>query len=389
MSTPEEELLLLCARAHLDGPAAERAHALLEEDVDWNRLVALAERHLVVARLYKHLNDLAFDRVPLIVMDDLRCNFEKNVLRNLGLIGELRRLIRLFKDNGILLIPLRGPVFSQLIYQDVGIRRSEDLDILILKEDFARVQVLLRSAEYEPRIRCNSVQERLLLKCGFERQFESAAFGEAEVDLHWDIMSAAYLRVSIVPDLVNNSSDICLLGENVCILSAEDLLFVSCIHAASHLWLSLDVISDVAEIIYRYPRLNWDLLWEQVQKTKGQRALFVSLLLVCDLFNIPVPEEVLAAAKRDAGARKLAEHARDALFKEPKRRSKFDSVFDRLATKESLRDRVHILFFYVFVPTANDFRLMSLPASLTPFYYFYHPLRVTVEFVVSLLQPRL
>ena len=69
-STREEELLLCCAQAHLEGPTAERAHALLQKDVDWNRLVALAEQHFVVTRMYTHLNDMAFDRVPRIVSDE-------------------------------------------------------------------------------------------------------------------------------------------------------------------------------------------------------------------------------------------------------------------------------------------------------------------------------
>ena len=382
-STPEEELLLWCARAHLEGPAADRVHALLEQDLDWNRVVALAEQHYLVTRLYGNLHEIAPGRVPRAVSNELRLIFDNNLQRNLLLIGQLRRLVRLFEDLDILLIPLKGPVFAQQIYRDVRLRSSGDLDILIRKEDFARVRDLLDSAGYEPRIRCrNDIQEKLHLESSIEFPFVSVDHDDVLIDLHWDVTHTAYLRAPIAPELMKNASVTSLFGENVRTLSTEDLLFVACIHAANHFWQYLDVISDVAEIVRGCHSLNWDRLNELVQKTRCHRALFVSLLLANDLFDAPVPKEVLAIANHNPRARKLADRVEGKLFEEPIRRPKFRRAYDELETKEILRDRMRILLFFAFVPTAKDYGILPLPEVMTALYYVIRPLRLTFEFLL-------
>ena len=381
-STLEEELLLLCARAHLDDAASDRVRSLLHQELDWNHLVTLAKQHFVVNRLYVHLYEMAFERVPQRVIDELRIIADNNLRMSLRLIGELRRLIRLFEDHDLPLISLRGPVFAQQIYRNIGLRTSGDLDLLIRKQDFTRVRNLLCSSGYEPLIRCrNGVQEKIHLKCSIEYQFVSVALDDVVIDLHWDVALMPHLRAPVAPDLMKNASVISLLGENVRTLSTEDLLFIACMHAANHFWESLDVISDVAEIVRGFPSLNWDRLNENVEKTRSHRAFLVSLLLVSDLFDAPVPKEVLDTAKQDRHARKLADHIEGKLFKEPMRRSKFRRAYDDLITKESLRDRARVLLFFAFVPTAKDYGMLPLLEAMTALYHVIRPLRLAAEFV--------
>jgi hypothetical protein len=55
--TPEEELLLCCARTRLEPPTAARVSELLEERVDWHRLLALARQHFVTQLVHAHLGE--------------------------------------------------------------------------------------------------------------------------------------------------------------------------------------------------------------------------------------------------------------------------------------------------------------------------------------------
>ena len=137
----------------------------------------------------------------------------------------------------------------------------------------------------------------------------------------------------------------------------------------------------MAEIVRGFPSLNWDRLRENAQKARSHCALFVSLLLANELFGAPVPKEVLVAAEHDHRARKLADHVEGTLFEEPIRRSKFRRAYDELATKESLGDRMRILLFFAFVPTAKDYGMLPLPEPAFVLYNVIRPLRLAAEFV--------
>ncbi len=65
--------------------------------------------------------------------------------RNLALGGELRKLLRAFRDHGIPCLPLRGFALAERLYADVPPRPMGDIDLLVRKEDLHRVQAMFRN----------------------------------------------------------------------------------------------------------------------------------------------------------------------------------------------------------------------------------------------------
>ena len=65
--------------------------------------------------------------------------------RNLALAGELRKLLRTFREQQISCVPLRGLALAERLYGSVPSRPMGDIDLLVRKEDLHRVQALFRS----------------------------------------------------------------------------------------------------------------------------------------------------------------------------------------------------------------------------------------------------
>jgi len=64
LTSAEAELLAHCARLHVDDVRADRIGALLDRELDWTRMLALAQRNALIPLLYFHLNRIAPGKVP-------------------------------------------------------------------------------------------------------------------------------------------------------------------------------------------------------------------------------------------------------------------------------------------------------------------------------------
>ena len=135
---PEVDFLLSCARVDLLEAQAQHLRQLLMRPLDWNRLVALAARHGLLPLLARHLQTLPADTIPAAVSESLRVHQHAVALRNLGLSGELVRVLRLFAEHGIAALPFKGPTLAQFAYGDPALREFGDLDLLLRPRDVPR-----------------------------------------------------------------------------------------------------------------------------------------------------------------------------------------------------------------------------------------------------------
>src|SRR6476469_7955692 len=110
--------------------------------VDWDYLFQLARRHSIVPLVYFQLDHAL---VPSEVLSKFKQQYIENSARNTVLTAELCRLINLFRDAGIEVIPYKGPVLALFAYGDIALRRFVDLDVIVKKSDVLRARdILLR-----------------------------------------------------------------------------------------------------------------------------------------------------------------------------------------------------------------------------------------------------
>src|SRR5882762_7591329 len=101
----EAEMLVHCARLDVEPSRAAQILSLAGSQLDWTRMLTLAQRNALVPLLYFQLNKLASETAPPERLSELRVRFQNNSALNVLLTGELVSLLQLFERNEIPAIP--------------------------------------------------------------------------------------------------------------------------------------------------------------------------------------------------------------------------------------------------------------------------------------------
>jgi putative nucleotidyltransferase-like protein len=303
-------VLLACARAASSSVDDRRLAALIEADVDFAALLALAERHRMTAFVHAHLSRIAPDRIPHWVMSTLHQSSLMTAARGLMLGAELVELIRLFAAHGIRALPFKGPVLAECLYGNLALRFMRDIDILVAPTDVHRAQALLldRGYQTETKLLPGSIALRLEYQLCVSRPADTAI-----VELHWTATSLSVAPEVGIEDLWDQRLHTCVLGERVPCPSHEHLLILLCMHGARHAWWRLELICGVAELVRSKP-VDWYRVLEVAAEWRCGRMLRVGLLLAREVLGAAIPQFALDIALGDPEACTLARQAHEDLF---------------------------------------------------------------------------
>jgi len=81
--------------------------------------------------VYTNLSRYAGKTVPSAIKSALRSWFEINARRSLANAAELVRLYKLFQENDIPVLPLKGSVLALQVYGNLAMRHAGDIDLLV------------------------------------------------------------------------------------------------------------------------------------------------------------------------------------------------------------------------------------------------------------------
>jgi hypothetical protein len=299
---PEEQLLLCCARTWVDAANARRINTLLQKGIDWSYLLQMAFRHNVTPLLFRSLEAVAPTAVPEEVRAQLKQQIQVNIQGNLFLTKELLNLLTLFEQHRIPAIPYKGPVLAVSVYGDLGLRPSNDLDILVQERHLLQAMDVLISHGYQM-IRPSSIAqiEKSLQPIRINELVQKSLWAyqlifshperQGVVELHWRI-TPKYVFPNSSARLWENLKPVMLGGSTVLTFAPENLLWFLCVHGTKHQWKRLSWLCDIAELIRAYPDLNWDQVIVQATKLGIERRLYLGLFLVSHMLETPLPRAV-------------------------------------------------------------------------------------------------
>ena len=385
----ETELLVCCARTHLDPEITKQIHSLSQRGIDWEYLVQAAARHRVMPLLCRSLEKTCAQAVPEKIMDRLHVDFRFNTRRNLSFSGKLLKLLKHLKEGNIPAIPFKGPALTEYVYGDLSLRQFNDLDILVRKRDAFSARNLLISRGYRPEIQLNDSQYKAFVKTKNSTPFISND-GRTAVDLHWEMTG----RYSLLPfdfeTLENRVVHASLAGKQVEHISPEDLLLYLCHHGALHCWIQLEMICSVAELLCSHADMDWRRIQNLATELRCERILLLGLFLAHDLLGAPLPDHILGRVEADPKVQKLAMALYKNLFLKdggsPKNEINPKFSFFHLQVRERFSEKIRYALHLATNPTKEDWRLLSLPAFLSALHYVYRPLRLATGFGEVLLR---
>jgi hypothetical protein len=371
--TPEQELLLLCARTRFSGDRAARAVAVVGSGFDWERLIAAAGAHAVLPLVARALAGVP--GVPAAVLERLAEASRAVAHRGAWLTAELFRVLGLLTAAGIEVLAYKGPLLGGEAWGDPALRPFADLDLLVADRDLPRAASALLASGFGIGGVAPGRQLRAQLAHAWE--VELADRRGLVVDLHRALVARHLARGPSADGLLSRRRTVELDGRAVATLGRDDTLVALCLGGTSELWSRLKFAVDVAELLQAPGAHDWTALLDRARCDGTLRVVLLGVSLGCDHAGAALPAEVEAALEAEPTVASLRRRAWRRLFG----RGDGPPVYlERnrfwLAARDRPHDRVASLWLRLWTPTENDWRFVPLPDRLYPLYYAVRPVRL-------------
>ena len=253
--------------------------------------IRLIKHHRLDSIFYKAVQEQNIS-LPTELKEKLEQINKRNKMRMMKLTAELIRIHKLFAENGIEYISLKGPALSQQIYGDYTIRSSRDLDILVRVEDFVKASDLLKSINYKNNKKFNAINRFNYKEYKFKNTDNNIL-----VELHHRLFNNKYL-LEINEDVFTKKDFVNINGIDIPVLPKKYNFKYIIIHAAAHNWKrmhwSLDVLQfkelckdiefnfgDKFKLLNK--SLNYDLLDYTINSSEKDLQLFSKMFLLINL----------------------------------------------------------------------------------------------------------
>ncbi len=376
MATPTEiELLICCARTHIDPATRDKMRSLVAKEIDWAYLIRKAWRHGTTPLLYRGLSSTLPQSVPGNVLDTLRSSFYENAARNLFLAGALVKLMDLFERHAIPAIPYKGPALAHSAYQDLALRQFGDLDVWVHPWDFYfSAQDLLIANGW-----------RRISDYGWETGFMDSA-GRVALDLHQGITDSGMPFDPGFERLWKRRTSIALAGALIPAFAPADHLIVLCAQLAKDLGtkrVRLAKLCDIAEFLRAHAGLDWDRTLGEARRTGCLYILLFCLGAAHEVLGAGLPDRILRELRAVPKLAAVVTHIEECLSYGATGRYSHPELFSRSRLhdeiRERLRDRLDRRYAYAVTPNAFDFRFVRLPRALFFLYLVVRPIRLLLK----------
>lgn len=363
------QLLIDCLKKDESGFDAARLSGLSPERQ--KAFLALATSQRIMPLLRHRLRQKGLDKsIPIEMAEELREASRRNTLHNLRLYGELRRLLSALKPEGIPLILLKGIFLADAVYNNMGLREMNDIDVLARAADLTRIVEILTGMGYTP-LQPICVDSTLKLQHHLPGMVKN---GHAAFEIHWNL-TPPNESYSIDPGgLWERAVPVHIVGCDALTLSSEDLLLHLCQHTSyQHQFaFGLRPSCDIAETIARFDSaFDWQRTLERAERWGWQRGVYLALRLARELTAANVPADILERLRPADTTEAVLETARAQIFTDKGFAFSISVPFAEFLGSRRLRDKIRIFWQRVFLPRAIIAAHYSVPMDSVRIYSCY------------------
>jgi hypothetical protein len=300
----EVQLALLCARRTLTDAQQQQVRELALGDIQEATLYAFTEWHGLTPLLYWHV-DRACPGLDAPWLARLRRSFDQTLQWNLRLAAELRRLQSLLSADPLPVLAYKGPALAYDLYRHLGLRDSEDLDLLVRREHLSRASACLVAAGYLPEYDLAGMALEDYVAHACERNFVHPELG-VMVELHWQITPPAF-AVHFPEEEVWRDPQRLEFNQVSCSApSLEVLLLALSTHGAKHMWERINWLVDIAELSGRDHTLDWERVRQMADRMHLRRVLHLAVQLAQNLVGGEMPPALAEGIRLDRPMQALA-----------------------------------------------------------------------------------
>ena len=243
---------------------------------------------------------------------------KKQAIKNLNEIVESTRVLTFLKDAGVPVLPYKGLLFLEKIYDNKPLREIGDLDILVSPKDAVKALELLIKDGYKLCVEGN-VSEHLLTE--IIKTTPSPEVGlvkktpigmNVHIDFHWGINEAPQYRIDL--PLIFNTAEIANFQNHQILLPNISSIFKMLLnhHGGRECWVRLKDLADLIAFKKTYPENNYDDLTNWSSEMDMRKIYVAAESLLESIFfsdHIPLDkQEESVSLKRIVGMWEYATH---------------------------------------------------------------------------------
>ncbi len=284
----EERIALLLSQPFLSEEHCRKELADIVgsgHSIDFEKVYSIALENGVAGFAYKNTRDL--DLFPQKVNKNLQQIYRRTAFRNLEQLHSTLNLLSVLSDNGISAIPLKGAASSDLLFNDLGVYPSGDIDLLIHPSQlFQAKEVLCGVGGYR---QVDSISEEDLLASHYHLLVQNNRF---LVELHWNLVKRYFEVPGDFWWQETRATD--WNGTITSELSIEKYLMYTIFRLFDHCFFPLRFFVLVGGIIDRHSNeIDWEKLMDYAGQYKMKRLVVFTLTLLNEILNTRVPATVM------------------------------------------------------------------------------------------------
>jgi hypothetical protein len=371
--TFSNELRLLIYFCSPDEPD-ETILSVLSKKCNWKIFLNLIDRHRLLPFLASR-KKLLYSMIPAEESAKVDIKLDSHKHTALFRTNEVFRICRLFEQNNLAIMPIKGPCLAWQLYGDVTSRLSHDLDFLINESNPALIKNLMEKSGYNL-INVFSPRQTAYFYSNLTHHFslynnENKTLAE----FHFKLFLYKNLFPVSTKEIFLSTTASEIAGNKVRLMNDEDLIIYLCLHGGEHFWFRLHWLRDIAQIIYT-KKIHYKNLISKAVRLKIEKPVCEGLLLAASVFNLNILDSAYQDIINYSSAwfiKQSIYEIQDVPYELKSRRLKV--IFSKLRGMYHLRNdftyRIHILPF--FKTTPSDWEKIKLPDSLFFLYKILHP----------------
>ena len=293
---PEGALLVEIARKQVSTSDDDRIHSLFDNQLDWDYLLSLARGNGMRPILLHGLQESNPERVPDRVLTRLENVQEQVARRNLFMAHELSSLLDQLENHDVPALPFKGPTQAQLVFDAIGMREFNDLDILVSEDELDDAIDVLRANDYRVKEEFDIGQHVLI------HQPTSLP-----VDLHYSIFPIQYPFSLPFERLWARRTNVQIAGnETVWTLDPSDMLLLVAVHSTKHSWFRLEWLLSFT-LLANSIETDIQRILSEAKRIGCYRMLLLGFALSERVFRNAPPEQVAQAISTDSAVQRIAD----------------------------------------------------------------------------------
>lgn len=288
LSRIPNELKLILEIISLDHRKTTKMVGESLQNINWKLFLELVIHHRLYPFLYGKLKLIKNVEIPSFVLESIGTYYKRNTLQMLQLSGEMEQICRVFNQNQIRLMVLKGPVLASDLYGDLSQRTCGDLDVLVPIKDLEKIDHLLRELGYEQDDYIKTILNDWKWRHHHVTYYHSEK--RVKVEIHWRLNPFPGKE----PDfeaLWNRKRTSSLTKYPIYMLGTEDLFLFLVSHGARHGWSRLRWLVDIHQIVNK--DLDWPSLIELLKKFQYLHVGGQAIILTTTLLGTRVGKEAV------------------------------------------------------------------------------------------------